>query len=105
MRIRDLDARERGQIFRQQIDAVVDQQTSVDLRRLSGDPSFEQMLGLVANAGDDRVERLTDARFVAIERDLLLQLHQLLAPALCSLARSEEHTSELQSRFGISYAV
>src|ERR1051326_9423338 len=73
MRVRDLDACERGQILREEIDAVVDEEASVDLGGLSDETSFEQMLGLVADAGDDRVEGFSDALFVARERDLLLQ--------------------------------
>src|SRR5438067_557010 len=89
MRVTDGHARERRQIARQQIDAVIDQQTAVDLRRLSGETTLEQMLGLLARAGDDRVEALADLRSIARQRNLLLQLHELRATAFGGLARRD----------------
>src|SRR5438093_1050396 len=73
----------------QQIDPVIDQQTAVDLRRLSDQTAFEQMLGLLARAGDDRVEALADLRSIARQRNLLLQLHELRATAFGGLARRD----------------
>src|SRR5437868_3067635 len=64
MRVADRYARERRQIARQKIDTVIDQQAAVDLRGLSDQPAFEQMLGLLARTGDDRVEALSDFRSV-----------------------------------------
>src|SRR5438477_7173667 len=86
MRIADLDASERGKLAWQKIDAVIDQQPAVDFRCLSDETSFEQMLGLFACAGDDRVEWLTELRLVARTRDLLLQCHQFRASPFGCLA-------------------
>src|ERR1043166_9896262 len=49
----------------------------------------------------DRLLSLQAARGLAPARRSALQLKA----ASCRIARSEEHTSELQSRFGTSYAV
>src|SRR2546430_375063 len=87
MRIRDLDAGEGREVFREQLDAVVDEQAAVDFGSLAGDAAFQQVLGLVADAGDQRLERRADLRLVAAAGDLLLQLHQLVAAALGGLAR------------------
>src|SRR5207244_11263936 len=65
MRVSHFHARERGQLWRQELDAVVDQQPAVDLRRLADQPPFEQVLGLLAHAGDDGIERPPDLRFIA----------------------------------------
>src|SRR6266851_2013670 len=87
MRVADRHARERRQILRKKIDAVVDEQPAVDLRCLSNQTPFEQMLRLFADAGDDGVETLTDFRGVARQRNPLLQLHEFRAAPLGSLAR------------------
>src|SRR5438105_8600663 len=87
MRVGDGDSRESGKLFREKLDAVVDEKTSIDLRRLSGQTSFQKMFGLFADAGNDGVERSTNTFFISRQRDLLLQLHQLCAPALRGLAR------------------
>src|SRR5437660_12445541 len=86
MRVADRDPRQRRQLARKKIDAVVDQESPVELGRLSDQTSLEEMLGLLAGASDDGVDGLTDLRRVARQRDLLLQLHQLRATPLGGIA-------------------
>jgi selenocysteine lyase/cysteine desulfurase len=54
MRIRNRHPRERGQVSGQKVDAVIDEQTAVDLGRLADEAAFEQVLGFGADAGDER---------------------------------------------------
>src|SRR3546814_2239821 len=69
-------------------------------------------IGALANAGDDIVERPLFARrvkrVIGCEQgnpDPLRQIVQSGEMAAVAAARSEEHTSELQSLMRISYAV
>src|SRR5712691_3704363 len=89
MSVVDLHASECGELARQAIDAIVDQEASVDLRRLTDDSPFQQMLALLAHSADERIEGLTDARAIAAEGDRLLQLHQFRSAALRRLTRRQ----------------
>src|SRR5438046_10292803 len=89
MSVADLHASEGRELARQAIDAIVDQKASVDLRRLTDDTAFQEMLALLAHSADERIERLTDARAIAPERDRLLQLPQFRSAAFRGLPRRQ----------------
>src|SRR3546814_729571 len=65
----------------------------------------ETVVGLAAKAGDERFAWDSYRRFIQMYSEVVLGLDHGAFEEALEIARSEEHTSELQSLMRISYAV